>query len=132
DPFFARLLADAKDEADYLLIARLARETGRYYYSVQANKDIQQKLGRFLPGEGYPLLTGLPNTPPEKSLVHAIIHRESMFNTFAQSPVGARGLMQLMPGTAKETAGKLKKSYKLEYLTSDPKYNIALGSYYLQ
>lgn len=132
DSFFARLLADAKDEADYLMIARLARETGRYYYSVQANKDIQQKIGRFLPGEGYPLLTGLPNTPPEKSLVHAIIHRESMFNTFAQSPVGARGLMQLMPGTAKEVAGKLKKSYKLDDLTRDPKYNIALGSYYLQ
>lgn len=132
DAFFARLLADAKDEADYLMIAKLARDTGRYYYSVQANKDIQQKLGRFLPGEGYPVLTNLPSSKPEKSLVHAIIHRESMFNTNAQSPVGARGLMQLMPGTAKDTSRKVNKSYSLDDLTRDPKYNITLGSYYLQ
>lgn len=131
DVFLARLLADAKSEADYLLIARLSRETGRYYYAVQANKDIQQKLGRFLPGEGYPTLPSLPLATPEKSLVHAIIHRESMFNTNAQSPVGARGLMQLMPATAKEVSRKIGQSYTLEKLTRDPRYNVTLGSTYL-
>lgn len=132
DAFLARLIADAKDEGDYLQIARLARETGRYYYSVQANKDIQQKLGRFLPGEGYPALSSLPLGKPEKALVHAIIHRESMFNMSAQSPVGARGLMQVMPGTAKDVSRQIGQSYTLEKLSGDPKYNVTLGSTYLQ
>jgi len=131
DVFLARLLADATSEADYLLTARLARETGRYYYAVQANKDVQQKLGRFLPGEGYPTLPSLPLAVPEKALVHAIIHRESMFNTEAQSPVGARGLMQLMPATAKAVSREIGQGYTLERLTRDPRYNMTLGSTYL-
>lgn len=131
DTFLARLLADAQSEADYLLIAKLARETGRFYYAVQANKDIQQKLGRFLPVEGYPSLPSLPLATPEKSFVHAIIHRESMFNTNAQSPVGARGLMQLMPGTARDVSRKVGQTYAIEKLTRDPRYNITLGSTYL-
>jgi soluble lytic murein transglycosylase len=132
DVFLARLIADAQNEADYLLAAKLARETGRYYYAVQSNKDIQQKLGRFLPGEGYPALPSLPLATPEKALVHAIIYRESMFNTDAQSPVGARGLMQLMPGTAKDVSRKIGQGYSLEKLTRDPRYNVTLGSTYLQ
>lgn len=115
-----------------MLTARLARETGRYYYAVQANKDVQQKLGRFLPGEGYPTLPSLPLATPEKALVHAIIHRESMFNTEAQSPVGARGLMQLMPATAKAVSREIGQGYTLEKLTRDPRYNVTLGSTYLQ
>jgi len=132
DTFLARLLADATSEADYYLIAKLAQDTGRTYYTVQANKDIQQKLARFLPVAGYPALPSLPLAVPEKSFVHAIVYRESMFNTNAQSPVGARGLMQLMPATAKSVAHKLGLGYSLERLTRDPRYNVTLGSTYLQ
>ena len=62
----------------------------------------------------------------------AISRQESALDTTVQSSAGARGLMQLMPATAKETA---KKMGLLTYTSStqlfDPKINIQLGSYYL-
>lgn len=132
DPFLARLNADAKTRDDYALVAALARETERYYYAVQANKDCQQDLGQFLFTEGYPVLPPLPRALPEKSLVHAIIHRESMFNPMATSSVGARGLMQLMPNTAKVMAKHVGANFDMAKLTADPRYNVSLGSAYLE
>lgn len=132
DPFLAKLVGDAKSAQDYYLAAKLARETGRFYYAVEANKQAQQTIGVFLMTEGYPVLPPLPASEPEKSFIHAIIHRESMFDTKAQSHAGARGLMQLMPGTAKIMAKKKGLKYKLEKLTDDPQFNIRLGAGYLQ
>ena len=62
----------------------------------------------------------------------ALSRQESAFNTHAQSYVGARGLMQLMPATAKETAQKLGRSYSGVNSLYDPGTNIRLGSGYLK
>ena len=62
-------------------------------------------------------------------LVYGIIRQESAFDTQAQSWAGARGLMQLMPATAKELAGKAGLSYAHEKL-SDPAFNVRLGTTY--
>ncbi len=59
-------------------------------------------------------------------LVTALIRQESAFNTKARSRVGARGLMQLMPATARMLAGV--RTNKL----FDPATNIALGTKYLR
>jgi soluble lytic murein transglycosylase len=131
DSFLAKMLVEAKNKTDYQLIARLARETGRDYYAVGANKDIQQKLGGYILADGYPLLGQMPSGKPEKALVHAIIYRESMFNPNAASPAGALGLMQLMPATAKAVSKSAKARYKKERLTDDPGYNVLVGSAYL-
>ncbi|BBU04059.1 transglycosylase SLT domain-containing protein [Aeromonas allosaccharophila] len=66
------------------------------------------------------------------SLLYAISRQESALYPQAQSPVGARGLMQLMPATAKETAGKLGVPYRNEQQLFDPAMNIRLGSAYLK
>ncbi|MEH8196594.1 transglycosylase SLT domain-containing protein [Aeromonas allosaccharophila] len=66
------------------------------------------------------------------SLLYAISRQESALYPLAQSPVGARGLMQLMPATAKETAGKLGVPYRNEQQLFDPAMNIRLGSAYLK
>ena len=65
--------------------------------------------------------------PPH--LVFGIIRQESAFDRNAQSWAGARGLMQLMPATARELAGKLGVSYSHDRL-SDPEYNVRLGTMY--
>ncbi len=132
DPFFAKLLDTAKTRPDFVLIGRLARETGRLHFAVESNKQMQMKIDEFMFTEGYPLLPALSVHQPESALIHAIVHRESMFNTQAGSPAGARGLMQLMPGTAKQVSRRIGKSFDVGKLTESPEYNIELGAAYLQ
>jgi len=69
------------------------------------------------------------NMPP--TLIFAIARQESAFLENATSRAGARGLMQLMPATAKQTA----KKGGIKHTTSDlftPSHNILLGSFYLK
>ena len=70
--------------------------------------------------------------PVPEELALSIARRESEFYAAAKSGVGARGLMQLMPRTAKAMAKKVGVKYSLERLTADPKYNATLGSAYLE
>ncbi len=75
---------------------------------------------------------GLAHSPVPLELALAIARRESEFNEEVVSPVGARGLMQLMPGTARLMADKLGEEYDLAALTADPAYNARLGTAYLE
>lgn len=68
---------------------------------------------------------------PEEALLYALMRQESGFKADAQSHVGARGLMQLMPGTARYVAKNIGVSYRVNDLTEDPAYNMLLGSSYL-
>ena len=66
-----------------------------------------------------------------KALAYAIARQESEFNTGAVSKVGALGLLQLMPATAKEVAGRNGMAYDRVRLTADPAYNATLGAHFL-
>ena len=65
------------------------------------------------------------------AMLHGVARQESLFDTTAGSHVGAKGLMQLMPGTAREVSGWIGQRYTQARLTRDPAYNVALGSAYL-
>jgi soluble lytic murein transglycosylase len=66
------------------------------------------------------------------SLAHGISRQESSFDPYAISHAGARGMMQLMAGTAREQAGKLGVGFDDYRLISDPSYNVMIGSAYFQ
>lgn len=69
--------------------------------------------------------------PVEKALVFGLSRQESEFNPDAGSSVGAQGLMQLMPATARIVARQYGLSYKNGILTGDPSYNVKLGAAHL-
>ena len=74
------------------------------------------------------------SVPPGRlwSLIHGITRQESSFDRSVVSHAGARGLMQLMPGTASDEARKAGVGYDFSRLTSDPAYNVMLGSNHAQ
>ena len=71
------------------------------------------------------------NAKLEPALLNALTRQESEFYTGTVSQVGARGLMQLMPQTARQVAAAVKMKYELARLVSDPSYNVTLGSAFL-
>jgi soluble lytic murein transglycosylase len=85
-----------------------------------------------LPRAYFPLVDMVPDgLAVSRAFALAISRRESEFNPEARSHADARGLMQLMPGTAKMMAKELGLAYDGTKLTSDPAYNAALGAEYL-
>ena len=88
-------------------------------------------LGTF--DKAFPRLPANASVPPRDWIIsHSLARQESSFDRTAQSAVGARGLMQLMPGTASDVATKLGQPYDRERLFTDPAYNVTLGSYYIR
>jgi soluble lytic murein transglycosylase len=118
------------------LTARLARFSGRPDLAIRVAKNTLQSHGHFISG-GYPTLVP-PRLPqkvshdrPETALVLSIIRQESEFDTDAISHAGARGLMQLMPATAREVSRRSGLKYSKYNLTANPDYNVSLGQTYI-
>ncbi len=80
---------------------------------------------------GFPRLDLPADSTVEPALALAIIRQESEFHLAAVSSAGARGLMQLMPATARQQAQRLKLKYDLAKLTADESYNLRLGTDFL-
>ena len=69
--------------------------------------------------------------PVAPELTLSIARRESEFDPVVVSRAGAAGLMQVMPGTARDMARLTGQTYRQSALTSDPDYNARLGTAYL-
>lgn len=123
----------AEDSDDTALMAHLAslgKKEGMTHVSVRAaKKALQQNV--VLMDDGYPQPKTPSAAPLERALTLAITRQESEFDPRAKSPSGALGFMQLLPGTAKETAKRNDMGYSTSRLY-EPDYNMTLGSMYLK
>ena len=133
--FILRHLAnDNIQKGSEVLAAELATNIQRYDFAIQISK-ISSYQKRFHNKFNYPIIS----TPkkingrkiPESAFILSIIRQESEFDLSANSHAGAKGLMQLMPYTAKLVSKQAKLPYSKSRLTSDPEYNINLGSHYI-
>lgn len=124
-------LAETLTEPEIGTLADLALALGEPHIALMIAKEAANQ-GLTLPRPYYPVVDlGLDDMPVPLELALSIARRESEFNPGVASGVGARGLMQLMPGTASDMARKLGLPYSRERLFTDPTYNATLGTAYL-
>jgi soluble lytic murein transglycosylase len=128
------LANDSVENGSEILAAELASNISRYDFAIQISKLASYEK-RFHNNFNYPIIS----TPsyvngrkiPETAFILSLIRQESEFDMTANSHAGAQGLMQLMPYTAKLVSKQAKLPYSKSRLTSDPEYNINLGSHYI-
>ncbi len=136
DPFFSTLLYRFKSAGMLVQLANLADRFGTKKWVVRIGKSAVSR-GLPLYTHAYPV-RGLPPFPAtasptvEKAMVFGLIRQESEFDATAGSRVGAQGLMQIMPGTARLIARKHGHKYSRRWLTSKPHYNVQLGVKHLR
>lgn len=130
--FVRQIATDAKTDTDHALANQLAVALNRPDLGVMIGRSAVQNGLNDYRAIGFPSVRVPPGKEGDFTMIHAIARQESQFDRAAVSHAGARGLMQLMPGTAREQAGKIGLSYDVGALTTDTQYNIQLGSSYFQ
>ena len=129
---FVRALAESLDsDSDRNLAVELGQQIGRQDLGVWTARMARVKGSMFYVRQAYPTLNASVSSGLW-SLAHGISRQESSFDPYAVSHAGARGMMQLMTGTAREQAGKMGIGYDSYRLISDPAYNVMIGSSYFQ
>jgi soluble lytic murein transglycosylase len=127
--FVRAIAAAAESDADHMLAVELSRRINRTDLAVMAGRSAGINGLRDYVRAGFPTVTVDKEDHDTWTMIHAIARQESQFDRKIVSRAGARGLMQLMPGTARETAGFIGIGYSPSML-DDPAYNIRLGSWY--
>ncbi len=127
--FIRQIAAAADSDTDHALAIDFSRRIGRPDLAVMAGRSAGINNLRDYIRAGFPTVAVPANEIANWTVIHAISRQESQFDRKIVSRAGARGLMQLMPGTARETAGFVGLPYAASSL-DDSSYNIQLGSWY--
>lgn len=131
DPFARALYAESRTPDGMLALSSLLHKIERPDLAVTLAKQAKND-GFSAPEAEFPMLrfsTMHPGT--DQALALALMRQESLFNRTAMSPVGARGLMQLMPATAQKEARAAGMPFSVDRLTADPNYNVRLGTQHM-
>jgi soluble lytic murein transglycosylase len=124
-------LAESQDEVGLAQMADMTLDWGEPHLALLVAKAAAER-GLILPHAYYPVPEFVPDgLKVSRALALSVTRRESEFDPSARSSADARGLMQVLPGTAKLMAEKLGKPFDASKLTSDPAYNVAMGAAYL-
>ena len=135
--FTRQIIKDLKNTKETILLINFLNQINKTSLAIYTGRKAIYK-NIYLPSLNYPL--------PKKTLFEtykkdsyiplnvalAITRQESAFEIGAISRAGARGLMQLMPRTARVTAKKINYKYIRKNLTTSPSYNIKLGTFYFK
>jgi soluble lytic murein transglycosylase len=132
--FLVALHAALPSEAEAGMVAYIARELGDPQMSLRIGKVAVAK-GQNLLTYAYPV-SSFPSykplrSPPELALLLGLARQETEFDSGIVSGAGAKGLLQIMPGTARHVCHEYKIKCQLSRLVSDTRYNVTLSSAYI-
>ncbi len=133
ESLYRALAEDLTDPGELAILSARAEKAGNHQLSLQIGK-IAFGRGIDVAALAFPLgviPTDANISGAGKALAYAIARQESAFNPAAVSAANARGLLQLLPATAKGVASRYGLAYSKDRLTSDAGYNATLGSHYL-
>jgi soluble lytic murein transglycosylase len=129
---FVRALAvQLRDDRERVIAGEFGQAIGRLDLGVWAAREARAGGESFYARIAFPEVPIPPAYARNWAFAHGIMRQESSFDRSAVSNAGARGMMQLMPGTARQTAGRVGVPYDLGRLTEDAQYNVLLGNHYL-
>ncbi len=130
---YIALARELTSPGELAILASMAEKRGEHRMALQIGKIAFQR-GLNVAALAFP--TGVIPTNANisgsgKALAYAIARQESAFDKAAVSKANARGLLQLLPSTAKAVARKHGLAYSKAKLTRDAAYNATLGAHYL-
>ncbi|MDC0738003.1 lytic transglycosylase domain-containing protein [Cognatishimia sp. SS12] len=125
-------LAETQDPSNMAAMGAMAIDMNEPHLAVMLGKRFAQ-YGQTVTAPYYALhsLATRRDLPVPPEMVLSIARRESEFDPKVVSGANAQGLMQILPGTAKEVAEEIGTPYSKPRLLSDPAYNVTLGTAYL-
>lgn len=133
EALYRALAKQLQSPGEIAMLAAQAERSGNHQLSLQVGK-IAYGRGVDVAALAFPIGV-IPNNAnisgSGKALAYAIARQESAFNPAAVSSANARGLLQLLPKTAKAVAGRHGMAYSADKLTQDAGYNATLGAHYL-
>ena len=132
--FVNHLTRHLKSEAEVAMVAHVNESFGDTQGTVRLSKAAIARGFNLVP-YSYPVhpmpAYGALRTPPETALLLGIARQESEFNTLTMSGAGARGILQVMPITARHVCRDYKIKCDIPRLLTDKAYNTMIASAYI-